>query len=1176
MQMNRLLFFYLLILLIFLINTRTESQDYFGKIRGPFASDVQSLIVTPNNTLLAGTWGNGVYKSTDGINWTPMNNGLSDGFIDELALDRNGTILAAAFGKGVFKYNASSDLWESISTGITNSDIKALAVNNTNNDYYCGTYGAGVFRSSNAGASWTSASAGLMYRDINAMIVSRNGYIIAGTNGGGIFRSSNSGGNWNKTSTGLRSYFVNQFTMTRLGYIYAATNGGGVVYSGTEGLAWVDLDTTNLTDMNMTSIALTRNEDLVLCNRWAGIWYFESKINEWWLHVNTYLGGFNAIVRDSTNIFYAAKPFQGIFKSTNEGITWEKVSFSDELVKPMIAAAKNGLVFAAGKNSGISRSTDYGRNWSAASETSRTFYCMAFDSSNNIYAGTSGGLYRSVNGGNTWTYTSPSSLKSVSVAVAPNGNIYYVNVLPGGEKTPPTFNTYRSTNSGGSWQSVKSDEGSNMVAVNKNGDVYVVGWGSKACRSTDNGVSWTQVEPANASINSVAFNSSGNVILGAIEGVFFSINNGLSWTKYTLNFPDGFYPYSTSVVVNRQNYIFAACEDSKGIYYSKNNGSTWDSLNASFTVGNVKSISRSPEGDIYFYTNAPHKAFDPSSMKAPTMLYVSNDSARLPLKPAFGWNKETRAELYQLEICDDKNFTYPNEAITQSTTTHTIYRQLDYGTTYYWHVRSKTHSAVSPWSAAWQFTTLIAPPLLLSPVNDTAGVPVLAQLVWLQPKGASYYRVQLASDTGFTKIIMDSTNITGLNIFTPKLDYYKKYYWRVMALAPKNWSDWSEIRSFTTIIAPPKLRLPPDKSMDLDRSITFFWDTTAGGVNYEIEIASDSIYQAVIFKGETETDTSHKINLLEYNTRYFWHIRSRYKYGTSDWSESWNFTTAIEGVQLRLPQDSSKNLAVSLKFEWEKFKDAVQYHLQIAEDTDFKTIFFDDSTIITETKQVPGFNYSTRYFWRAKAKVSGRFGNWSDIWTFKTQMSGVILDNPSNDSADVANNTFLYWHPTFGAKSYKAQLAKDSSFVLIVFNKDNITDTLTDATSLLYNTKYFWRVKAINEDGETNWSEIRSFITIPDPNGVEWQNDNKFKSVDVFPNPFGRSINISFFSTQTELFSITAFDQSGRKIALIFNGWVPEGKSEIVWNPENLSNGRYFIKIETGGGNRVISVEYSK
>ena len=160
---------------------------------GPEGGYVRSLAINPNtpSTIYAGTWGGGVFKSTNGGgNWTAMNTGLTSTYVYALAIDPNTplTIYAGTSG-GVFKSTNGGGNWTAMNTGLTNTYVHALAIDpNTPLTIYAGTWG-GVFKSTNGGGNWTAMNTGLTNTYINALAINPDtpSTIYAGTDGGGVF-----------------------------------------------------------------------------------------------------------------------------------------------------------------------------------------------------------------------------------------------------------------------------------------------------------------------------------------------------------------------------------------------------------------------------------------------------------------------------------------------------------------------------------------------------------------------------------------------------------------------------------------------------------------------------------------------------------------------------------------------------------------------------------------------------------------------------------------------------------------------------------------------------------------------------------------------------------------------------------------------------------------------------
>jgi hypothetical protein len=88
-----------------------------------------------------------------------------------------------------------------------------------------------------------------------------------------------------------------------------------------------------------------------------------------------------------------------------------------------------------------------------------------------------------------------------------------------------------------------------------------------------------------------------------------------------------------------------------------------------------------------------------------------------------------------------------------------------------------------------------------------------------------------------------------------------------------------------------------------------------------------------------------------------------------------------------------------------------------------------------------------------------------------------ILNYPPNDSITPAITVALGWNPVSTDSRYRCQISKDSSFNMNVLDTENISDPWIICNNLDYETKYFWRVKAISGTKESDWSEVWSFIT---------------------------------------------------------------------------------------------------
>ena len=95
-----------------------------------------------------------------------MNNALVGRWVFFLAIDpiNTQTIYAGTYGGGVFKSLDGGSTWYAINAGLTNLHIYSLAIDPTNTQtVYAGTEQGGVFKSTNGGSSWSAVNTGLTY-----------------------------------------------------------------------------------------------------------------------------------------------------------------------------------------------------------------------------------------------------------------------------------------------------------------------------------------------------------------------------------------------------------------------------------------------------------------------------------------------------------------------------------------------------------------------------------------------------------------------------------------------------------------------------------------------------------------------------------------------------------------------------------------------------------------------------------------------------------------------------------------------------------------------------------------------------------------------------------------------------------------------------------------------------
>jgi aqualysin 1 len=187
-----------------------------------------------------------------------------------------------------------------------------------------------------------------------------------------------------------------------------------------------------------------------------------------------------------------------------------------------------------------------------------------------------------------------------------------------------------------------------------------------------------------------------------------------------------------------------------------------------------------------------------------------------------------------------------------------------------------------------------AAPVLISPPDGATGVSVSPTLSWNASSGATSYKLQVSTDSGFGTLVVNQTGITGTSTAVSGLAASTLYYWRVLASNSGGDSPWSTVWAFTTVAgsppAAPTLRSPNNGQTNVSRTPTLVWYASTGATSYRVQVSTSSSFTTLVVD-RTVTSTSTTLSQLGSYTRYYWRVYASNAYGNSAWSSVWNFRT---------------------------------------------------------------------------------------------------------------------------------------------------------------------------------------------------------------------------------------------------------------------------------------------
>ena len=73
-----------------------------------------------------------------------------------------------------------------------------------------------------------------------------------------------------------------------------------------------------------------------------------------------------------------------------------------------------------------------------------------------------------------------------------------------------------------------------------------------------------------------------------------------------------------------------------------------------------------------------------------------------------------------------------------------------------------------------------------------------------------------------------------------------------------------------------------------------------------------------------------------------------------------------------------------------------------------------------------------------------------------------------------------------------------------------------------------------------------------------------FGLVKNYPNPFNPNTTIEYYLGESGMVTMNAYDVNGKLIDSIVNTYQVSGKHSIIWQPNNISSGMYYINLVQG------------
>jgi hypothetical protein len=379
---------------------------------------------------------------------------------------------------------------------------------------------------------------------------------------------------------------------------------------------------------------------------------------------------------------------------------------------------------------------------------------------------------------------------------------------------------------------------------------------------------------------------------------------------------------------------------------------------------------------------------------------------------------------------------------------------------------------------------------LISPDEGASYLQVMPEFTWEPADRADAYELQVATGQDFRdeEVVKDITGIEQVAYQGQTgLAYETVHYWRVRGSNSGVAGEWSQVRSFTTIIAPPPavvLIAPEDGAEGVDRSPVFEWEPAERAEEYIFELFEAENTDQPLLSEQLEETSFTPDEPIAFDREFTWRVRGINPGGNGDWSPWRTFHTPVEVpglVVLRSPEAGSGSVPAEPILEWEAAERAEEYRLEISRKSHFEQTVISVEGITQTSHQISEeLDYFREYFWRVAAENSGGAGQWSEPGHFVTEAEKPVAEFPAADSQTISIAPHISWISAHEGALMEVQLTGDPESEAFVVNATT-EESFYQVTGLEPDQQYFWRVRVTGDITRSSWTDWAGFTTRPDP-----------------------------------------------------------------------------------------------
>jgi hypothetical protein len=194
--------------------------------------------------------------------------------------------------------------------------------------------------------------------------------------------------------------------------------------------------------------------------------------------------------------------------------------------------------------------------------------------------------------------------------------------------------------------------------------------------------------------------------------------------------------------------------------------------------------------------------------------------------------------------------------------------------------------------------------------------------------------------------------------------------------------------------------------------------------------------------------------------------------------------TTLSVPDLVAPANNAIKQAPNVLLNWNPVSGNIGLYYEVQLDT--SNTFSNPIILQTEFSSVQPSQllFATKYYWHVRAVDPSGASDWSETRSFTVVITVALVDPAANATKQMPNAE-IKWTAitgltgTIGVNFYEYQLDTLSTFNSPYSSTVSVPGSVnrTNLHNLYFNTKYYWRMRAINGNDTTIWSAFRAFTT---------------------------------------------------------------------------------------------------